>query len=79
MLPGKTRSDNIDVLAASATFFCAVSRVTQGEHSISVSFLLLFIPFIKESGYGFFSDSMYIKRINPLLEPKLQSTTFLIR
>ena len=79
MLPGKSRSDNTDVLAASAAFFCAVSHGTQGEPSVSVSFLLLFISFIKEREYGFFSDSMYIKRINPLLEPKPQSTTFLIR
>ena len=71
MLPGKTYSDYTHVLAASAAISCAGSHsvVTQGEHSVSVSFLLLFMSFILDRGYGFFSDSMCMNRLNLLLEP----------
>lgn len=53
MLPGKTRSDTTDVLAASAAFFCAVSHGTQGEPSVSVSFFCFLYLSLKRENMDF--------------------------
>lgn len=76
----RVRSDQITLMILLLLQpFSVLCHMSLKVNTISVSFLLLFIPFIKERGYRFFSDSMYSKRINPLLESKPQSTTFLIR